>query len=92
MPNSRIQENVLEELDSPMEWYHDADQAKLYYVHNGTGAIPPALQFEAVTTKVLLNVTGTQDNPVTDFSLRGVVLRDTAYTYLDPHGAPSGGD
>ena len=41
---------------------------------------------------VLLNYSGTQAKPVTDVSIRGITLRDTAYTYLDPHGAPSGGD
>ena len=30
--------------------------------------------------------------PVRGFTLRGVVLRDTRLTYLDPHGMPSGGD
>lgn len=25
-------------------------------------------------------------------AIKGVTLRDTAYTYLDPHGMPSGGD
>jgi hypothetical protein len=48
--------------------------------------------FEAVTTKVLLNYTGTQSSPITNVSVRGVTIRDTAYTYLDPHGAPAGGD
>ena len=85
-------ENVLEELDSGMEWYHDVDAGKLYYAHNETGAIPATLAFEAVTTKVLLNLTGTQADPITDVSVRGITIRDTAYTYLDPHGAPSGGD
>ncbi len=41
---------------------------------------------------VLLNYSGTQSNPVVNVSVRGMTLRDTAYTYLDPHGAPSGGD
>ena len=61
-------------------------------MHNGTGAPPASLEFEAVTTKVLLNFSGTQTKPITNVSVRGITLRDTAYTYLDPHGAPSGGD
>ena len=30
--------------------------------------------------------------PVEDITIRGVNFRDTAYTYMDPHGMPSGGD
>ena len=86
-------ENVLEELDSPTEWFYDGKGGKLYYFTNGTNA-PPAADdvFEAVTSKILLNYTGTQEKPITNISVRGVTIRDTAYTYLDPHGAPSGGD
>jgi hypothetical protein len=61
--------------------------AKLYYVNNATGMPPASLEFEAVTTKVLLNFSGTQAEPITNVSVRGMTLRDTAYTYLDPHGA-----
>jgi hypothetical protein len=70
------------------------DQATqlLYFVNNGTTAPSAGMQFEAVTTKVLLHYNGTQQNPVEDVSVRGITIRDTAYTYLDPHGAPSGGD
>ena len=31
-------------------------------------------------------------SPVQDISISGIGLRDTAYTYMDPHGIPSGGD
>ena len=30
--------------------------------------------------------------PVRRVTIRGLSLRDTRYTYLDPHGMPSGGD
>jgi len=45
-----------------------------------------------VQTKWLFNITGTMAAPVEDVSLIGLGLRDTAYTYMDPHGIPSGGD
>lgn len=85
-------ENVLEELDAPMEWFYDAGTAKLYYVHNSTGPPSPDTVFEVVMTKTIFTYNGTKENPITNVSLRGVTIRDTAYTYLDPHGAPSGGD
>ena len=87
-------ENVLEELDWENEWFYDEEAQKLYYFHNSTTQTPPPATtlFEAVTTKVLYSYNGTQAKPVKDVSLKGITLRDTAYTYLDPHGSPSGGD
>jgi len=85
-------ENVIEELDSPMEWFYDAASGKLHFVNNGTGPPLADMIFEAVTTKVLLNYTGSQAAPIRNVSIRGMAVRDTAPTFLDPHGAPSGGD
>ena len=85
---------MLEELDWENEWFYDEEAQKLYYFHNSTTQTPPPATtlFEAVTTKVLYSYNGTQAKPVKDVSLKGITLRDTAYTYLDPHGSPSGGD
>ena len=33
-------ENIKEELDSPTEWYYDAEVGKLYYAFNGTDGAP----------------------------------------------------
>jgi hypothetical protein len=49
-------------------------------------------QFVATNLKVLFNISGTMQAPVTNVSLLGLGVRDSAYTYLDPHGVPSGGD
>ena len=78
------------------EWFFDAGSSKLYYKPNataaeaGTGA--PTGSFVSTNLKVLFNITGTMDKPATHVAIDGVVLRDTAYTYMDPHGLPSGGD
>ncbi|XP_065179510.1 uncharacterized protein LOC135809986 [Sycon ciliatum] len=85
-------ENVFEELDFPMEWFYDEHTQMLYYFHNGTGAPPADLVFEVVQNQVLVNMTGTQQLPVRNISFTGINFRDTAYTYLEPHGVPSGGD
>ena len=45
----------------------------------------------AVCVQVLFNISGTQANPVKGVTLSGLNFRDTAYTYMDPHGMPSGG-
>ena len=44
------------------------------------------------SSKVLFNISGTKDAPAHHVAISGVTLRDTAYTYFDPHGLPSGGD
>ena len=85
-------ENVFEELDYPNEWFFDESDQKLYFFYNGSGAPPNDLQFVATQNKVLLNISGSQESPVKGIHVSGINFRDTAYTYLDPHGVPSGGD
>ena len=84
-------ENVREELDAPNEWFYDETSDTLFYVVNGTATMD-SLVFEAVVVKSFVDVRGTSSNPVTDVSVSGIVFRDTAPTYLDVHGLPSGGD
>eukprot|EP00117_Sycon_ciliatum_P002580 scpid36471/ scgid7744/ len=85
-------ENVMEELDSPNEWFYDAKTAKMYFWYNGTGMPPASTVYEIPHIKVLINATGTQKAAVKGIQFKGINFRDTAYTYLDPHGMPSGGD
>jgi hypothetical protein len=89
-------ENVLEELDDVSEWFFDAATQKLYLFFNATAGTPPPTD-GSVTAVLdgavgLINVTATQDAPVTGLSFLGVGFRDTAYTYFEPHTMPSGGD
>ncbi len=46
--------------------------------------------FEPV--QVLINVTATQAAPAQNINFCGIGFRESAYTYMDPHGLPSGGD
>ena len=84
-------ENVLEECDSANEFFFDETEEKLYYFFNGTKPTGNE-DWVATQTRVLFNITGTMEAPVTDVTIRGVTMRDTRITYLDPHGMPSGGD
>ncbi len=83
---------MFEELDSPEEWFFDENTKTLYFFYNGTGAPPADLQFVVPQLKTLFNISGTQQQPVETFVLNGINFRDAAYTYMDPHGVPSGGD
>ena len=85
-------ENVFEELDYPNEFFFDKKAKKLYLVHNGTGAPPDDATVVATKQRVLLNVSGTQWDPVRDVKHEGVTFTSTRYTYMDPHGVPSAGD
>eukprot|EP01084_Bolivina_argentea_P180090 311129_1 len=85
-------ENVMEELDFPTEFFYNISTKVLYYTNNETNGDPSDLQFEVPQLKVLLNCTGTMEDPVKNFVIRGVTLKDTDITYMDDHGMPSGGD
>jgi hypothetical protein len=87
-------ENVFEELDNPGEFYHDEKTGKLYFFHNATAGTPPpaTASFVVPQAKILLNVSGTQWSPVKNVTIHGVKFTAAAYTYMDPHGVPSGGD
>ena len=83
------------QVDAPEEWYYCSDEQTLYYMPNATGSseprAPAGLQegvnhsvFVATKLKVLINISGSKEAPAHHLAIRGLVLRDTAYTYLDP--------
>ena len=78
------------------EWFYDDRTETLIYKPNGTatpaGTATPTGEFVATSLKVLFNISGTKQKPAHHVAITGVTLRDTAYTYFDPHGLPSGGD
>eukprot|EP01052_Picozoa_sp_SAG31_P011651 SAG31_NODE_663_length_13021_cov_9.408296_13_plen_194_part_00 len=82
-----------QELDWPTEYFFDKAAGKLYYFQNATEQKePPTAGFVATDLKVLINISGTQAAPVQDITITGITFRDAAYTFMDPHGMPSGGD
>ena len=87
-------ENVMEELDSPNEWFFDSNTQMLYFWYNASaGTMPPSDTLYVVPQlKTLIKIQASQDKPAKAITISGVNFRDTCYTYLDPHGMPSGGD
>ena len=87
-------ENVFEELDFADEYFYDVRTQNLYVFWNASsGTPPPADGFTVPAVKAVFNVTGvSQSQPIRDITITGLGIRDTAYTYMDPHSIPSGGD
>ena len=78
-------DNIEEELDFPREFYHDPEKGLLYFVSGSapvywnasdirSAAEPKDLSFEHSQLKTLIQVQGTQANPVTDVTIQGVTL------------------
>eukprot|EP00425_Heterocapsa_triquetra_P004269 CAMPEP_0195159552 /NCGR_PEP_ID=MMETSP0448-20130528/186222_1 /TAXON_ID=66468 /ORGANISM="Heterocapsa triquestra, Strain CCMP 448" /LENGTH=653 /DNA_ID=CAMNT_0040198351 /DNA_START=30 /DNA_END=1987 /DNA_ORIENTATION=+ len=85
-------ENVFEELDAPGEFFFDKATGDLFLFYNGTGAPPQDMEVVVPQKQVLLNMTGTQWDPVKDIVVDSIEFKATKYTYMEPHGVPSAGD
>jgi hypothetical protein len=96
-------ENALELLDDKNEFYHDAVNEVLYWAPNAsdynthTGldtaeTAPAADALIAVRGKVLISVTGSQQQPANNITLSQLTFRDAAPTFLDAHDLPSQGE
>ena len=81
-------ENIMEELDSPGEWFYDHTTMKLYLYPNGS------LPTEGVGTVLdeAIGIRGTMDSPVKGITIMNVVFAHTATTFLKRYEVPSGGD
>ena len=79
---------------NPTTRYDEAEK-KLYYFQNVSSQAakaPPTEGWVGTSVKVLLNVSGTKETPVTGVTVKGITFRDAAPTFMDPHGMPSAGD
>jgi hypothetical protein len=76
----RIVENVLEELDAPGEWFHDAKQGWLYYKPMVAGR-PPANGFRGSTHEELIRIEGRRA-VVAHVQVRKLQFKDTEPTFL----------
>lgn len=82
-------ENIFEELDAKNEYFFNEDTSMLYYAPNSTTGGPPTGKFEAVINQTIVKLVGTQAKPVEDVKFEGITFRDSAYTYMEPHGGAS---
>ncbi len=81
-------ENIMEELDSPGEWFYDETRFLLFYIPNGTN-ISTGI---ATSLERLFSIEGTMEDPVYNISITNVTFAHTEPTFLKDYEVPSGGD
>ena len=81
-PEYRFVENIFEELDAPGEWFLDAKTAVLYFYPPQDLDLAKAT-VECVRLRHLVEVKGTEQQPVKFVTLRGLVFRHAARTFMD---------
>jgi len=88
-------ENVLEELDVPGEWFHDAAAGQLYLLPNMTLAQLAAAEVAVPVLDAVIVVNGSQAAAgayATGLSFTGLTITQTRVSYLEQYEVPSGGD
>ncbi|MCL6296156.1 PDZ domain-containing protein [Jejuia spongiicola] len=79
----RMVENVFEELDSPKEWYLDSNN-QLYYWPDAKADLNNAT-FEIVQQKHLIDIVGSEENPVKNISISGIKFEHTQRTLFEDY-------
>ena len=78
----RMVENIFEELDAPSEWFHDSKSSTLYF-HPAEGADLANASVEVVRLRHLIELQGSEENPVKFLTFQGFVVRHSARTFMD---------
>ena len=81
-PEYRFVENIFEELDAPGEWFLDSKTAVLYFYPPQDLDLAKAT-VECVRLRHLVEVKGTEQQPVKFVTFRGLVFRHAARTFMD---------
>jgi hypothetical protein len=79
-------ENVLEELDSPGEWFYDPVKSQLHFWPNSTDGTA-GKEVVAPLLSALVRVEGAKG-----VSFEGFTMTETRATFLEQYEVPSGGD
>jgi hypothetical protein len=79
-------ENVLEELDSPGEWFYDPTTSKLHFWPNSTDG-NAGKEIVAPLLSAIVRVEGSKD-----VSFEGFTFTETRATFMEQYEVPSGGD
>ncbi|MGK0138519.1 MAG: hypothetical protein ACI9DJ_001975 [Algoriphagus sp.] len=80
-PKLRMVENIFEELDSEGEWYFDKQDKKLYLWTNQIDLNHATT--EASVLKHLIEIRGSQYNPVKNISIQGIRFEHSQRTFME---------
>ena len=78
----RFVENIFEELDAPGEWYLNEKQNTLFYYPPENVNLDTA-KIEIVRLRHLIELQGTEDDPVKHIRFKNITFRHTARTFMD---------
>ena len=81
-PRDRMVEGILEELDAPGEWFHDAKAGRLYFLPPAGVEVAKA-SVVAVRLAGLIEIRGTTQTPARGIRLEGLVFRHAARTFME---------
>jgi hypothetical protein len=81
-------ENVFEELDAPGEWYLERTTGLLYFMPPQDMDLNTAL-IEVPVLQQVVQLVGSQADPVHDISFVGFRITHTVSTFLEPYDVPS---
>jgi hypothetical protein len=82
--SNRMVENIFEELDAPGEWFYNAEQSTLYYYPPEGEDVKTAL-FESPQVKHLIEIRGSEANPVRNITFEGLNLTQTVRTFMEKY-------
>jgi hypothetical protein len=82
--NNRMVENIFEELDAPGEWFYNSSEAMLYY-YPLPGEDVHRLKFESPQLKHLVEIRGSEANPVKNIVFEGIDFAHTLRTFMEKY-------
>lgn len=82
--DNRMVENIFEELDAPGEWYYDNNEAILYY-YPVSGEDVAKSTFEVSQLKHLVEFRGTEQEPVSNITIKNIEFTQTARTFMEKY-------
>ena len=83
-------DNVLEELDTPGEWYYDAAAQLLYAYPNMTAAAWGNADITVPQLETVVAVVGTPAAPAVSISIEGVTITGSVTTFLEQYEVGEG--
>jgi len=83
-PDNRMVENIFEELDTPGEWFFNANERVLYYYPVLYEDVTKTV-FEVSQLKHLVEFRGSEQEPVQNITIKNIEFTQTARTFMEKY-------